>query len=99
MKGGKCRVSSPSPGGSIFSTSAPRSPRLWVQNGPASTRVRSMTRIPASGPAQVFSLSDVLKILLPKEPCARACSGHPRLKSAARHKEDVGGRDKPGHGE
>src|SRR5262249_50362699 len=37
---------------SIFSTSAPRSPRLWVQNGPASTRVRSTTLIPASGPGQ-----------------------------------------------
>src|SRR5437870_13311594 len=52
MKGGKRRVSSPPPGASIFNTSAPRSPRFWVANGPASTRVRSMTRIPSSGPAQ-----------------------------------------------
>jgi len=50
-EGREMRVSSPRPGGSIFSTSAPRSPRLWVQNGPARTRVRSMTRIPSSGPA------------------------------------------------
>src|SRR5216684_7616905 len=52
MKGGKRLVSSPPPGGSILRISAPRSPRLWVANGPANTRVRSMTRIPSSGPTQ-----------------------------------------------
>src|SRR5438094_8713970 len=31
-------------------TSAPRSPRTWPQNGPASTREASSTRIPANGP-------------------------------------------------
>ena len=47
--GAKPRESSPRPGTSILMTSAPRSARFIVQNGPASTRVRSMTRIPASG--------------------------------------------------
>jgi hypothetical protein len=32
-----------------------------VQNGPANTRVRSMTRMPWSGPAQALCRSDVLK--------------------------------------
>src|SRR5262245_33403923 len=47
--GGQPRVSSPLPGSSILITSAPMSPSAIAQNGPASTRVRSMTRMPASG--------------------------------------------------
>src|SRR6185503_7959337 len=48
-KGGQPRVSSPFPGSSILITSAPMSPSDMAQNGPASTRVRSTTRTPASG--------------------------------------------------
>src|SRR5919106_3843725 len=47
--GGHERVSSPLPGSSSLITSAPMSPRIIEQNGPASTRVRSRTRIPVSG--------------------------------------------------
>src|SRR6266850_4713311 len=47
--GGQPRVSSPLPGSSTLITSAPMSPRIIEQNGPASTRVRSRTRTPASG--------------------------------------------------
>jgi len=49
-KGGpKPRHSSPS-GDSILMTSAPWSPSIWPQNGPARTREASMTRRPASAP-------------------------------------------------
>src|SRR6266850_1564268 len=47
--GGHFRVSSPLPGSSILTTSAPMSASIIVQNGPASTRVRSSTRTPESG--------------------------------------------------
>src|SRR5215475_10675384 len=49
MYGAHARVSSPWTGSSIFRTSAPRSPSIIVQNGPATTRVKSTTRIPCSG--------------------------------------------------
>src|SRR5262249_10414913 len=49
-KGGQVRVSSPLPGSSILITSAPMSPSIIAQKGPARTRVRSSTRTPASGP-------------------------------------------------
>src|SRR3990172_1749527 len=48
-KGGQPRVSSPLPGSSTLMTSAPMSASAMEQKGPASTRVRSTTRIPASG--------------------------------------------------
>src|SRR2546428_1102998 len=48
-KGGQLRVSSPFPGSSILMTSAPMSPSIIEQKGPARTRVRSRTRTPASG--------------------------------------------------
>src|SRR5262249_8280844 len=52
MKGGpQPRVSSPLPGRSSFRTSAPRSPSICPQKGPASTREASSTRTLASGPA------------------------------------------------
>src|SRR4051794_24500159 len=44
------RVSSPS-GDSIFTTSAPRSPRVWPTRGPASTREKSATSRPSSAAA------------------------------------------------
>src|SRR5437762_5049667 len=51
MKGGPhCRVSSPVLGSSTLKTSAPRSPSIKVQYGPARARVRSTTRMPVSGP-------------------------------------------------
>src|ERR1700736_3896560 len=37
-------------GGSILITSAPRSSRVRAQSGPASTREKSTTRMPLSGP-------------------------------------------------
>src|SRR5215510_13885815 len=49
MNGPHARVSSPCAGSSIFSTSAPMSPSIIVQYGPATTRVRSTTRTPLSG--------------------------------------------------
>src|SRR5690606_41097294 len=48
------RARSP-PGGSTFTTSAPRSPRIWVQYGPISTLVMSTMRTPASGPAMLLA--------------------------------------------
>src|SRR5262245_10376712 len=48
--GGQLRVSSPFPGSSTLITSAPMSPSIMAQNGPARTRVRSSTRMPVSGP-------------------------------------------------
>src|ERR1700676_2741995 len=45
------RVSSPPAGFSIFQTSAPRSAKVMVHHGPASTRVTSSTLIPCSGAA------------------------------------------------
>src|SRR5215510_7430403 len=44
------RDESPLPGRSTFSTSAPMSARIMVQNGPAMCSVRSRTLSPASGP-------------------------------------------------
>src|ERR1051326_1508222 len=44
-------------------TSAPRSPRMRVANGPDSTRVRSSTRTPANGPAY-GSASDMCSFAL-----------------------------------
>ena len=44
------RVSSPRPGCSSLMTRAPRSPRIIVQYGPESTRVKSSTVMPVSGP-------------------------------------------------
>src|SRR5690606_32663578 len=39
------------PGRSILMMSAPRSPRIWVATGPASTRLKSRTRNPSSAKA------------------------------------------------
>src|SRR5262249_42043565 len=47
--GGHPRVSSPLLGSSILMTSAPMSPRNMEPNGPARIRVKSRTRMPASG--------------------------------------------------
>src|SRR6267142_3248002 len=47
--GPSCRVVSPS-GGSILTTSAPRSPSCWAAHGPSTTVVQSTTRTPLSGP-------------------------------------------------
>src|SRR5216684_8249703 len=77
MKGGKRRVSSPPPGGSILRISAPRSPRLWVANGPARTRVRSITRIPSSGPTQSPCSVEVMFLLLLKLGRHSCESGNP----------------------
>src|SRR5580658_7399649 len=48
------RGASPS-GASILMTSAPKSPSICVARGPATTEVRSRTRMPANGPAMVGS--------------------------------------------
>src|SRR5512138_203475 len=49
--GGSQRSQSPPRGSSTFTTSAPRSARIHVANGPGRSRVRSRTRTPASGGA------------------------------------------------
>src|SRR5215467_13971356 len=57
-KGGpQLRVSSPLSGGSTLITSAPMSPSIMVQSGPARIRVKSTTRMPASGPLAVSVIS------------------------------------------
>src|SRR5262249_61313927 len=48
-------------------TSAPMSPRDMEQKGPASTRVRSMTRIPARG-GRGFFWADTLRLAVATEP-------------------------------
>src|SRR6185503_9702662 len=50
LGGAHSRVSSPVPGISTLMMSAPWSPSMSVQYGPASARVRSRTRIPSSAP-------------------------------------------------
>ena len=47
--GPQARASSPRPGRSTLMTSAPMSPSVCVQNGPATFWVRSTTTIPSSG--------------------------------------------------
>ena len=49
IDGGMTRTRSSSPGASTRMTSAPRSARTSVAQGPGSNRVRSRTRMPASG--------------------------------------------------
>src|SRR3954469_7416739 len=44
------RSASPSPGGSILITSAPKSPSVLAQNGPAMSEPSSRTRMPVRGP-------------------------------------------------
>src|SRR5580658_3126181 len=49
---------------STLITSAPRSPRIMVANGPDSARVRSRTRRSASGPvAEGMSIADMLRAM------------------------------------
>src|SRR5258705_12077595 len=50
LGGAHSRVSSPVPGISTLMMSAPWSPSMSVQYGPASERWRSRTRIPSSAP-------------------------------------------------
>ena len=57
VRGPQWRVSSPIPGRSIFQTSAPRSDRICVRQGPARIRDRSRIFIPVSGPAMFFTFS------------------------------------------
>src|SRR6476659_8335897 len=53
--GPRTRVVSPS-GGSIFTTSAPRSPNCCAAHGPSTTVVQSRILTPANGPAITFPL-------------------------------------------
>src|SRR5688572_23319383 len=55
--GAHARASSPRPGRSTFTTSAPMSPRTCVQNGPATFWVRSTTTRPSSGSATEASVA------------------------------------------
>src|SRR5258706_14913304 len=57
MCGTPPRPTSPA-GGSIFVTMAPRSRKVLVQCGPASTRVKYMTRSPSSGAFMSVPLED-----------------------------------------
>src|SRR5690349_5464460 len=60
---------------SIFQTSAPRSARLMVAQGPASTRVRSSTRTPVSGsPWSVTSVPPWLASYLGRQ-AGMGCAG------------------------
>ncbi len=54
------RVSSPVTGLSTFITSAPKSARIWVHQGPAITLDKSSTRIPFKGPVNVLPRSLLL---------------------------------------
>src|SRR5262245_65529099 len=47
--GGCARISSPRPGGSTFTTSAPASARNSVASGPGSKVEKSSTNVPSSG--------------------------------------------------
>src|SRR5262245_19223479 len=67
-KGGQPRVSSPLPGSSTLITSAPMSPSDMAQKGPARTRVRSITRIPARGGRGFFFWADALRLAVATEP-------------------------------
>src|SRR3712207_8553210 len=49
-------------------TSAPKSPSIWVQVGPARTRVRSSTRSPRSGPVGAWSIPVSLLVLVAPRP-------------------------------
>ncbi len=56
-KGPYSRASSPVPGVSTFITRAPRSDKIIVENGPARTRVRSITVTPLKGPGTGMELT------------------------------------------
>src|SRR5262245_5678051 len=70
--GPHARASSPRPGRSTFTTSAPISPSVCVQNGPATFCVRSATTIPSSGSATDGSVA------------AAVVRGEPRSAAASR---------------
>src|SRR3546814_16499094 len=53
------RELSPLPGRSSFTTSAPMSARIMVQNGPAMCSVMSSTLTPASGPPPPVAVSAI----------------------------------------
>ena len=55
------RITSPTPGGSTLTTSAPRSARSCPQNGPAMNDPSSITRMPAKGPAFSEFMHDLPK--------------------------------------
>src|SRR5215467_5782611 len=67
-KGGQPRVSSPLPGSSTLITSAPMSPSDMAQKGPARTRVRSITRMPARGGRGFLFWADALRLAVATEP-------------------------------
>src|ERR687888_8461 len=63
--GGQVRDSSPVAVSSILRTSAPRSARSMAQNGPASTRERSSTRMPSSarvGPVMCATITFMTRL-------------------------------------
>src|SRR6185436_11229470 len=53
--GGSMRVRSMRARDSIFSTSAPRKPRVWPTTGPAHTQPKFATRMPSRGSARGIS--------------------------------------------
>src|SRR5690242_3903884 len=79
-------------------TSAPRSARARDADGPASTRVKSSTRTPCSGPAQVGAVSAMRSLKKKKAPTVQCRTVGARkrqlLPAAARQFDDgrtVGG--------
>ena len=82
-------MSSPPPGRSTLTTSAPRSPRSIVANGPASTREKSATRTPsraAGEPGRAISTSPTVGSrprAVHRRPRARRSRPHSRRRQGA----------------
>src|SRR5438094_301729 len=68
------RSASPSPGGSSLITSAPKSPSVFAQNGPAMSEPSSSTRIPVSGP--VTKITYLVRNLFALEQAQRVVFEH-----------------------
>src|ERR1700722_1687197 len=90
LNGPKLRASSPPAGFSIFMTSAPRSARSAVQNGPARTRVRSTIFTPWSGPrfadAMIYAFKKIVGArLVPSHQDIRNAKRSDRISLLSRH--------------
>src|SRR3546814_382136 len=70
------RVSSPPPGRSILMTSAPKSPRICVQKGPATFCVKSRTRTPFNSLSNIYPRLKQLIFLYLDRKSTRLNSSH-----------------------
>src|SRR5262249_41823688 len=75
QKGVQARVSSPRSGSSILTTSAPMSPSIIVQKGPARVRVRSTTLICCKAEVILCCPSGEIGPVHPVPPCAKGGRG------------------------